>query len=434
MTSRLLTAFTLLYTALVFYGSLMPWNLDWSWEVITEGFALVGEAIPFHASVHVSKIDLASNAILYAPLGFLVSSRVALGRQRSLRRSLLWAVAWGGLLSLAVEATQLLLPTRRTDLHDLLCNTIGALAGGLVGWHCGRKVWIGLRRNASLEVSEIPVSIAAVMMMVILAADTLYPFVPTLDVSTVMKSLRVTGGLGFSGGFAQHPWFHWLVLEVGVYAALAALLATWVAARNEVRWWYGGLWAFAFAAALELGKTFIVHRHTNLASFAAAGLGCALGLACFARLRGRLSPRAGLLLSTLLLATLVVYLEWEPFDFTWDPAAMRSKVPSGAAWLPLYHYAISGRGQQVALFIRTITLLAALTCCWQLWTGRSAISRATVIRSSFLAGGLGLFFELGQFPLPGRIPSMTDVFCFAAGGAIGALCAEVWRKRQRRGD
>lgn len=431
MTSRLLTTFALIYTALVFYGSLMPWDLDWDPAAVSKRLALVLDSLPFMSKVHVSKIDLVSNFVLYVPLGFLVASRVALGRRRTMGRALSRALLWGGALTLAVEVMQLLLPTRTTDLHDLLMNTAGALAGGFLGWSCGRRVWIGLRRRASLEASRRPVSIGAVLVIVLLTADAFFPYYPTLDVSAVMRSVRVTLGHGFTGGFALHSWSHWLVIQVGVYAVLAALLSAWVGARDENRWRRGALWAFVFAAALELGKTFIVSRHTNLANVIMAGVGCAIGLAGYTALRGRISSRRTLLLAGSLLALFIIYLELEPFDFTWDPAAMSGKVPSGAEWLPLYHYAISGRGEKVFLFVRTITLLAAMTVCLRL-SAPSPSLRTGMIPATLLAGGFGLLLELGQFLIPGRVPSVTDVLCFATGGAIGALCANAWERRQRR--
>ncbi len=38
--------------------------------------------------------------------------------------------------------------------------------------------------------------------------------------------------------------------------------------------------------------------------------------------------------------------------------------------------------------------------------------------------------ELARFALPGRTPATTDVFCLAAGGALGAW---LFRRRDRRG-
>jgi len=59
-------------------------------------------------------------------------------------------------------------------------------------------------------------------------------------------------------------------------------------------------------------------------------------------------------------------------------------------------------------------------------------------KAALAAGVLGLALELGQFFLPARVPSATDVFCFALGGAIGAWvsvrweAAEVVRKQAAR--
>jgi len=66
--------------------------------------------------------------------------------------------------------------------------------------------------------------------------------------------------------------------------------------------------------------------------------------------------------------------------------------------------------------------LGALSFCWNLRGGRLARGplQRRMITSAGAAGLLGLVLECGQFFLPGRVPSATDVFCFALGGAIGA--------------
>jgi glycopeptide antibiotics resistance protein len=81
--------------------------------------------------------DVLGNIVLFLPVGAALAGlvRVAPNRRR------FWIVlALGGALSLTIEVTQLALPTRSTDVDDLLFNILGTAAGaGLLIWHQGRS-------------------------------------------------------------------------------------------------------------------------------------------------------------------------------------------------------------------------------------------------------------------------------------------------------
>ena len=82
-------------------------------------------------------IDVCGNIALFLPFGALVA--IAVGPKRS--RVLLSFFA-GLLLSIAIELIQLQLPTRTTDVDDVIFNTIGAFLGArlVVGfWLEGRS-------------------------------------------------------------------------------------------------------------------------------------------------------------------------------------------------------------------------------------------------------------------------------------------------------
>ena len=132
-------------------------------------------------------------------------------------------------------------------------------------------------------------------------------------------------------------------------------------------------------------------------------------------------PRLRRVLPVLLLGAYVVYFEWTPFVFDWDLSRVAEKMPRGSQWLPLYHYAMGARAEDVRLFLRTIIVLGALayaaTLLWRRLAEGGTVLR--VLKAAALAGGLGLVLEFGQFFLE-RVPSVTDVFCFAIGGALGA--------------
>ena len=115
----------LIYAALIVFASLFPFD-GWRAQGIDPLVFLLARIPP----PYWSGFDLAVNVVGYAPLGFLL----VLGMLRSGRaRGAVWlATLAGGLLSLAMEFLQIYLPRRVPSNLDLLLNTGGALAGGLV--------------------------------------------------------------------------------------------------------------------------------------------------------------------------------------------------------------------------------------------------------------------------------------------------------------
>jgi VanZ family protein len=179
--------------------------------------------------------------------------------------------------------------------------------------------------------------------------------------------------------------------------------------------------ALCFAVLTEACKLFIEGRSANTANVLSSAAGTLASLAAGALFGRGVSARLRRLLPALLVGAYVVYFEWTPFAFTWSVSPVVEKMPRGAEWLPLYHYAMGARAEDVRLFLRTLTVVGALTyattIAWR-WLGEGDAARR-VLRAALLAGGLGLVLEFGQFFLE-RVPSVTDVFCFAAAGALGA--------------
>lgn len=72
--------------------------------------------------------DVLGNVLLFVPLGLAVAGAAGAGRSPAAR--LAAAGGTGAGLSLTVEALQLLVPGRTTDVDDVIFNTLGALVGG----------------------------------------------------------------------------------------------------------------------------------------------------------------------------------------------------------------------------------------------------------------------------------------------------------------
>lgn len=73
-------------------------------------------------------IDVIGNIMVFTPLGFGLAGALP---QANLRQTLGLASAGGFSLSLIIELIQLFIPSRSTDVDDLIFNTLGTALGAL---------------------------------------------------------------------------------------------------------------------------------------------------------------------------------------------------------------------------------------------------------------------------------------------------------------
>lgn len=114
----------LIYAALIVFASLFPFD-GWRAQGIDPLVFLLAPLPP----PYWTGFDVVTNAVGYAPLGFLL----VLGMLRSGwgRGAVVLATLVGALLSLSMEFCQIYLPRRVPSNLDLVLNALGTLAGGL---------------------------------------------------------------------------------------------------------------------------------------------------------------------------------------------------------------------------------------------------------------------------------------------------------------
>jgi VanZ family protein len=170
------------YAAVVFYGSLFPFM---GWRATDERLLDFLAHVP---DFHVNRADSLSNVLAYVPLGlFLVR---ALDRRAPLA-SVVLATLFGTALSFAMEFLQQFVPGRVASVQDLMTNSIGSLAGALIGvltridipltattarW---RREWLGHGRDEAIGLLALGLWVLSQWM----------PLVPSLDVSGLRHNL-----------------------------------------------------------------------------------------------------------------------------------------------------------------------------------------------------------------------------------------------------
>ena len=142
----------LVWTALLVYGSLLPWGFDLggaaarsggTWQAATAWITSPrwGPAAAEASSLGMPNwaSDLAVNLMLYGPLGVLLRltmSRLT-GRHAVQVLCAAAAVVW---LSWTIESTQSLIPGRYASLQDVLANSLGGCLGVMLG-HRVNSAW-----------------------------------------------------------------------------------------------------------------------------------------------------------------------------------------------------------------------------------------------------------------------------------------------------
>ena len=103
--------------------------------------------IPFSDETHWLGVQRVLNAVMFAPLGFLLPVL-----WRGCRK---WSVTTlaGFLLSLTIEILQMFC-FRATDVDDLLMNTLGALLGYFLAWLFFHKKWAREPAPGTFKVSD----------------------------------------------------------------------------------------------------------------------------------------------------------------------------------------------------------------------------------------------------------------------------------------
>lgn len=74
-------------------------------------------------------IDVVGNVIVFVPLGLGLAGVL---HQTNLRQTIRLAALGGFGLSLLIELSQLVIPSRTTDVDDLIFNTLGASIGAVI--------------------------------------------------------------------------------------------------------------------------------------------------------------------------------------------------------------------------------------------------------------------------------------------------------------
>ncbi len=359
--------------------------------------------------------DVVANVMLGVPVGFLLVTGGLVGRSIVARAAA--AVVIAGVFAAAVEVGQLLAPSRTASALDVAAQAAGALAGAVAAHVMRPLARSASERRVVGHLRRRPAWIAAGVLALALAADALYPFALTLDVSTVRAGIKQAVRAPLAS-VAQRFWADLVVEKVIAYGALAlfvrAALATTPAA-GLLAW----LAATAVAGGLEVAKLLVAGRAPSPGGFLIAAAGALAGVAV-AGWGARRWPGGlpGARVFAAAAAGLLAFQELTPFDFTSSGAAIAAKA-ARVEWWPFAAY--YGADLHKALFDVGKKLVMGAFLGASLAGARV---RAPVGWTLAWAAGL----EAAQVFQVSHLPAITDVAAITAGAAAGrALLARYHR-------
>ena len=85
--------------------------------------------------------DLVVNLVGFIPLGLVLAIVLGIYRGQFDKRVMALSVLFCFLLSLGIETVQAWIPSRSSNLHDLVLNTAGGWIGAVIGLKGRKRFW-----------------------------------------------------------------------------------------------------------------------------------------------------------------------------------------------------------------------------------------------------------------------------------------------------
>jgi glycopeptide antibiotics resistance protein len=421
-----LLALSVAYMLFVAYGSLVPF--DFQPMPCNRIAQRIDEVLHQKLDLR-SRSDLLVNTMLGVPLGFLLVAALCVDRSRT---TVLLA-APGVVLSCAffaasIEFLQLFFPPRVASLTDIVSQGVGSCVGVLAWVFRGQAIIDWCRRVASVNT---PPGLGRLLLpsyVVLLVALHTAPF----DLITRPKEAVVKWRAGrihlipFQT-FYENPiegldkaliTFAYF-LPVGLLWGLGPIRKQ----PRKVQFLYATAAGLAAAGSVEVLQLMVFSRAFDATDIVTGLLATVVGVGATAALcrphdrtttwRGRVF--LGLAIFAWLAALVNDY--WWPFDFSFDPGPLASRVNS-IEWLPLADSHHGNDFQAILHLLDRMLLFMVLgaLCAIGLQAGVRRRAGLKVVASIFAAASV---LETGQLFLPSRHFGVTDVLVAVAGGWLG---------------
>ena len=417
---RFLRRLLLLYSALIVYGSFIPFYFNFDPVFLKWRLGLFLTKSLRRGLRHFSTADVICNILLFALFGFLWLAVFERRRARSVIGAVLRVGAIGLLFGFGIELAQATSPYRDASMLDVLCNGVGAVLGAIAG-QLVLSDYSGSPRAMSFRfMRERPWIILLVFLVLAPLADVLFPYQITLNIGIAWVKLKQSSLIPFSGGFHE-PWLELLVERLLLFGAIGfvvrRILKTFsLTGAVGVTWLIGS----ALAVCFEMAKLFVVGSAFEIDHLVLSSVGALLGALVIPTLVSlKIVERYSKEILVLLTIALISYSELMPLDWIYANE-LPAKIAS-IEWLPFKTYfftdplfAAFDMGKKLYVSIPLGFVLAA----------QVSLPKVRLYRATLLGSVIAVVLETSQIALRSRTPSVTDVLMIAFGSWVGAVAFE----------
>ncbi len=417
--------------AAVLYGSLLPFDVNWTAFQRAGGLGL-----PSLGLQGTNLEDIVTNVLVYIPLGLAL---VLCGKRRARTRPvrLCIAVVIGAAVSLLAETLQTGIVMRVPSWIDVALNALGTAIGAMLG-----AAFYGLAATAlgrlRRELAEHPFATLSSILTIGLLLYCLAPFDFITNTAALHASFVRTGRellpshATAIGGFSTTVMIAKLIGAVW-FAVLGYLLA--LAARESGRSPIHALGSaikhgFILASLIELMQLFTASHQCELAAVALRTFAVMSGAGCAAFLLDhipdwRWKQRPELVLPTMVLAALIIFQVFAVFASSVQPAPwLLHRIDlSQVRWLPfeaLWGQPLAGAASEALTALATY---GTLTLTFVLILRRTRFSAVPLI-AGIAVTSFALSVEALKACTVSAAPDLTGpVLAFIAAAAALRLCA-----------
>lgn len=161
--------FAILYICYIIYGTLSPFNFNFSLDEIRNNLGNIEGIVPYGRSfILIRNIDAIANIFFFIPLGIILfNARYRLGHKKTYIFDIVLATLIGFFLSVFIEFAQLFIDERQTSLKDVLMNTIGGLSGAILGYVINQYLTQSARQKIRHFFSNFPTIILIIPFLLV---------------------------------------------------------------------------------------------------------------------------------------------------------------------------------------------------------------------------------------------------------------------------
>ena len=216
----------ILYIGYIVYGTLLPFNFSFSFEVIQSNLGNIEWIEEYRQSFFSTKnIDAIANILFFVPLGIIIYNvRYALGHRRKYIFDIGLAALSGLFLSLIIELMQLLIEERTTSLIDILMNTLGCFSGAILSFIFSQFLTLSTRHKIASFFRNLP-------NIVLLIPFLLINFLLSENISLKFLKSEKIETFNFNWEYIISPLWIWLILYA--YIPIGILVVRMI--RNRVK-------------------------------------------------------------------------------------------------------------------------------------------------------------------------------------------------------